>query len=33
MVVFLRFPGGFVSPMRVALYARISTHDQYTLAM
>src|SRR5262245_60433154 len=27
------FPGGFVSPMRVALYARISTHDQHTLAM
>src|SRR5437879_2610268 len=28
-----RFQGGFVSPMRVALYARISTHDQHTLAM
>ena len=27
------FPGGFVSPMRAALYARVSTHDQQTLAM
>jgi hypothetical protein len=25
--------GGFVSPMRVALYARVSAHDQHTLAM
>jgi len=25
--------GGFVSPMRAALYARVSTHDQQTLAM
>src|SRR5215470_9651266 len=25
--------GGFVSPMRTALYARVSTHDQQTLAM
>jgi hypothetical protein len=28
-----RFPGGFVSPMRAALSARVSTHDQHTLAM
>jgi putative DNA-invertase from lambdoid prophage Rac len=27
------FQGGFVSPMRAALYARVSTHDQHTLAM
>ena len=25
--------GGFVSPMRTALYARVSTRDQQTLAM
>ena len=28
-----RFPGGCVSPMRAALSARVSTHDQHTLAM
>jgi len=33
MVAFHHFPGGFVSSMRAALYARISTHDQHTLAM
>ena len=33
MVVFHQFRGGFVSPMRAALYARVSTHDQHTLAM
>jgi|SoiMethySBSTD1v2_1073268.scaffolds.fasta_scaffold2624048_1 DNA invertase Pin-like site-specific DNA recombinase len=33
MSVFPRFLGGFVSPLRVALYARVSTHDQQTLAM
>jgi putative DNA-invertase from lambdoid prophage Rac len=33
MVVFPIFQGGFVSPMRAALYARVSTHDQQTLAM
>ena len=33
MVLFPFFRGGFVSPMRVALYARVSTHDQQTLAM
>jgi DNA invertase Pin-like site-specific DNA recombinase len=33
MVVFHHFQGGFVSPMRAALYARVSTHDQQTLAM
>jgi DNA invertase Pin-like site-specific DNA recombinase len=33
MVTFTTFQGGFVSPMRVALYARVSTHDQHTLAM
>jgi putative DNA-invertase from lambdoid prophage Rac len=33
MVGFPTLQGGFVSPMRVALYARISTHDQHTLAM
>jgi hypothetical protein len=27
------FRGSFVSPMRVALYARVSIHDQHTLAM
>jgi len=32
MVVFYHFQGGFVSPMRAALYARVSTHDQQTLA-
>ena len=31
--VFHQFPGGFVSPMRAALYTRVSTHDQQTLAM
>src|SRR5262249_43441370 len=25
--------GGFVSPLRVALHARVSPHDQHTLAM
>src|SRR5215471_12998459 len=30
MVIFHLFPGGFVSPMRAALYARVSTHDQQT---
>ena len=33
MVIFHHFQGGFVSPMRAALYARVSTHDQQTLAM
>ena len=33
MVSFPILPGGFVSPMRAALYARVSTHDQQTLAM
>ena len=33
MVVFHYFQGGFVSPMRAALYARVSTHDQQTLGM
>jgi putative DNA-invertase from lambdoid prophage Rac len=33
MVACHRFQGGVVSPMRVALYARVSTHDQQTLAM
>ncbi len=33
MVAFYRLQGGFVSPMRAALYARVSTHDQHTLAM
>ena len=32
-VVFHHFQGGFVSPMRAALYARVSTYDQQTLAM
>jgi hypothetical protein len=32
-VGFRHFPGGFVSPMRVALSARVSTHDQHTLAL
>lgn len=27
------FTGGFVLPMRVALYVRVSSHDQQTLAM
>jgi hypothetical protein len=31
--VFPIFQGGFVSPLRVVLYARVSTHDQQTLAM
>ena len=31
--VFPIFPGGFVPPLRAALYARVSTHDQQTLAM
>jgi Resolvase, N terminal domain len=33
MVACATFEGGFVSPMRVVLYARVSTHDQQTLAM
>ena len=33
MVAFHHFQGGFVSPMRAALYTRVSTHDQHTLAM
>src|ERR1700740_2214219 len=33
MVGFPTLQGGFVSPMRAALYARVSTHDQQTLAM
>ena len=33
MVAFPIFQGGFVSPMHAALYARVSTHDQQTLAM
>jgi putative DNA-invertase from lambdoid prophage Rac len=33
MVVFHHFQGGFVSPMRVALYARVSIQDEHTLAM
>src|SRR5919197_5172201 len=33
MVGLPTLPGGFVSPMRAALYARVSTHDQQTLAM
>ena len=33
MVAFHHFQGGFVSPMRAALYARVSTHDQHTLDM
>ena len=33
MVDFPTLQGGFVSPMRAALYARVSTHDQQTLAM
>ena len=32
-VGFHHFPGGFVSPVRVALSARVSTHDQHTLAL
>ena len=32
-VGFRHFPGGFVSPLRVALSARVSTHDQHTRAM
>jgi hypothetical protein len=32
-VVCHHFPGSFVSPLRVVLYARVSTHDQQTLAM
>ena len=33
MVGFPILQGGFVSPMRAVLYARVSTHDQQTLAM
>jgi len=33
MVACATFEGGFVSPMRVVLYARVATHDQQTLAM
>src|SRR4029453_9183885 len=33
MAGFPTLQGGFVSPMRAALYARVSTHDQHTLAM
>jgi len=33
MGVFHHLQGGFVSPRRAALYARVSTHDQQTLAM
>src|SRR6266446_3310161 len=33
MAAFPTLRGSFVSPMRVALYARVSTHDQHTLAM
>ena len=33
MVALPIFRGGFVSPLHVALYARVSTHDQQTLAM
>jgi predicted site-specific integrase-resolvase len=33
MVICHQFQGSFVSPMRAALYARVSTHDQHTLAM
>jgi len=33
MVAFPIFQGGFVSPMRAALSARVSTHDQPTLTM
>ena len=33
MLTFHQFQGGFVSPMRAVLYARVSTHDQQTLAM
>src|SRR5437879_4108583 len=32
-VAYHHFQRGFVSPMRAALYARVSTHDQHTLAM
>jgi len=31
--IFGTLQGSFVSPMRVALYARVSTHDQHPLAM
>jgi hypothetical protein len=31
--IFPILPGGFVSPMRAALSARVSPHDQHTLAM
>jgi DNA invertase Pin-like site-specific DNA recombinase len=33
MVVFHHFQGGVVPPLHAALYARVSTHDQQTLAM
>jgi len=33
MAGFPTLQGGFVSPMRAALYARVSTYDQQTLAM
>ena len=33
MVVCPTFWGSFVSPMRTALYARVSTHDQHTFVM
>jgi putative DNA-invertase from lambdoid prophage Rac len=33
MVVFHHFQGGFVSPMRAALCARVATYDQHTLTM
>ena len=33
MVALPTFRGSFVSPMRDALYARVSTHDQHTLTM
>ena len=33
MTAFSTFQGSFVSLMRAALYARVSTHDQHTLTM
>jgi len=33
MVAFYQFQEGYVSPSRVTLSTRISTHDQQTLAM
>ena len=33
MISFPTFQGGFVPPLRAALSARVSTHDQQTLAM